>query len=449
MSGRTAAKPALTCAQRHAILRPLRAGQRRLDGREIELQHVGEDGPRLALAPQPLRLAVGLDQGDALGRPAGGLEVLDGVGVDGEEAAGGAVLRRHVADGGAILDGEMIEAVAEILDELLDHAALAQHLRAGEHEVGGGDAFLELALEAEADHLGDDHGDGLAEHGGLRLDAADAPAEHAQRVDHGGVAVGADAGVGERLLELAGLLGPHRLRQVLEVDLVADAGARRHHLEVVEGAGAPAQELVALLVALVLDLDVLLEGVGRAEEVDLHGMVDDEVDGHQRVDLGGIAAERLHGVAHGGEVDHRRHAGEVLHQHARRAIGDLAGRGLVLQPVDHGADVVGLDRAPVLVPQQVLDQHLEGEGQLGDAGQPVLLGVGEGEVLVGLGADLEGLAAFEGVGDAGAALMVGDLLAIRLPTACAQSAALQAVGRGRVRPHHTGLAADPGLIKRF
>ena len=289
----------------------------------------------------------------------------------------------------------MIEPVAEILDELLDHAALPQHLRAGQHQIGGGHALLELALEAEADHLGDDHGDGLAEHGGLRLDAAYAPAQHAQRVDHGGVAVGADAGVGEGLLDLAGRLGPHRLGEVLEVDLMADAGARRHHLEVVEGAGAPAQELVALLVALVLDLDVLLEGVGRAEEVDLHGMVDDEVDRHQRVDLGGIAAQRLHGVAHGGEVDDRRHAGEVLHQHASRAIGDLAGRGLVLQPLDHGADVVGLDRAAILVAQQVLDQHLEGEGQLGDAGEAVLLGIGEGEILVGLAADLEGLAAFE------------------------------------------------------
>ena len=36
----------------------------------------------------------------------------------------------------------------------------------------------------------------LAEHGGLGLDAADAPAQHGQAVDHGGVAVGADHGVG-------------------------------------------------------------------------------------------------------------------------------------------------------------------------------------------------------------------------------------------------------------
>ena len=78
-----------------------------------------------------------------------------------------------------------------------------------------------------------------------------------EAVDHGRVAVGADAGVGESLLDLADLLGPHGLGQVFQVDLMADAGAGRHDLEIVEGAAAPAQELVALLVALVLELDVL------------------------------------------------------------------------------------------------------------------------------------------------------------------------------------------------
>ena len=48
----------------------------------------------------------------------------------------------------------------------------------------------------EADHFGDDHRDRLAEHRRLRLDPADAPAQDAEAVDHGGVAVGADQRVG-------------------------------------------------------------------------------------------------------------------------------------------------------------------------------------------------------------------------------------------------------------
>jgi hypothetical protein len=89
----------------------------------------------------------------------------------------------------------------------------------------------------------------------FRLDAADAPAEHGEAVDHGGVAVGADQGVGigdglaDLLLaldDLGRLLGrPHHLRQVLQVHLVADAGAGRHHAEIRERGLAPAQEGVS------------------------------------------------------------------------------------------------------------------------------------------------------------------------------------------------------------
>ncbi len=53
----------------------------------------------------------------------------------------------------------------------------------------------QLAVELEADDLRDQHGDRLAQHGGFGLDAAHAPAQHAQAVDHGGVRVGADHGV--------------------------------------------------------------------------------------------------------------------------------------------------------------------------------------------------------------------------------------------------------------
>ena len=133
----------------------------------------------------------------------------------------------------------MDEAGAEELDELADHALLAQHLRDGQHEVGGGDAFLELAGQPEADHFRQQHRYRLAEHRRLGLDAADAPAEHAEAVDHGGVRIGADAGVGigDVIFRRPRRAGPHRLRQVFEVDLVADAGAGRHDAEIV---GTPA-----------------------------------------------------------------------------------------------------------------------------------------------------------------------------------------------------------------
>jgi hypothetical protein len=181
---------------------------------------------------------------------------------------------------------------------------LAQHLRDGEHEVGCGCAFRQLARQLEADDFRDEHGDGLAQHGRFGLDAANAPAENGKAVDHGGVAVGADAGVGEGDDLAVFFLRPHGLGEVFEVHLVADACARRNDAEIVERGLAPFQELVALHVALVFARHVLAERFLLAEEVDHDRVVDDEIDGDERVDRLGVGAELRGGVAHGGKVDH-------------------------------------------------------------------------------------------------------------------------------------------------
>ena len=142
-------KAALHLLERHAVLRTLRAGKRRLDRAELELEHVGEDRILRGLGVvHALRLGVGQHQRDAIGRAAGVAQIADGVVVDRKEAAGGAVFGRHVAERGAVRDRQARQAGAEIFDELADDAALAQHLRHGEHEVGRGDAFLELAGES-------------------------------------------------------------------------------------------------------------------------------------------------------------------------------------------------------------------------------------------------------------------------------------------------------------
>ena len=359
----------------------------------------------LAVAEQALRLGVGNDQSDAIGLAAGGLEIVDGGGIDREEAAGGAVFRGHVADGRLVRDRKIIEARAEELDEFADHALLAQHLRHRQHEVGGGHAFLHLSLELEADHFRQQHRQRLAEHRGFRLDAADAPTKHRQAIDHGGVRIGADQRV--RIGDLEGALlladrhlllaGPHRLREIFEIDLMADAGAGRHHGEIRKRALAPFQEFVALLVLLVFLDHVLGERLVVAEEVDDHAVVDDEIDRHQRIDFLGVAAEHLHRIAHRREIDHRRHAGEILHQYPRRAERDLMLQRALLHPFRERDDVVLLDGAAVFVAQQVFQQHFHRIRKSGNSLQTILLGGGQAVIDIGLAADLEGLLAFEAV----------------------------------------------------
>ena len=353
----------LGVGERDAVLRALRAGDRGHDRGEVELELLREARLGGRVVPEALLLGVLLHQRQLLLGAAGELEVVDGLLVDREDRDGGAELGAHVADGGAVGQRQRRDAVAVELDELADHTVLAQHLGDGEHQVGRGRALGQVAVELEADHARDQHGDRLAEQRGLGLDAADAEAEDAQAVDHGGVRVGADAGVGVGLQLAVDLTGEDGAGQVLDVDLVDDAGARRDDLEVLERGLAPAQELVALAVALVLDLDVALEGLGGAEDLGDHGVVDDHLGGRERVDLGRVATELGRGLAQGGQVDDAGHAGEVLHDHARRRVLDLlVGLG-GLVPARQGLDVVGGDVRAVLGAQEVLQQHLQREGQ--------------------------------------------------------------------------------------
>ena len=110
-----------------------------------------------------------------------------------------------------------------------------------------------LPRQPEADDLRNQHRDRLAEHRGFGFDAADAPAEHAEAVDHGGVRIGADERVGIGARRAVHFAVEDHAAEVLEIDLVHDAGVRRHHLEIAERGLAPAQERVALAVARELD----------------------------------------------------------------------------------------------------------------------------------------------------------------------------------------------------
>ncbi|MNF88694.1 hypothetical protein D3C84_711930 [compost metagenome] len=208
--------------------------------------------------------------------------------------------------------------------------------------------------------------------------------------------IGADQGV--RIGEGGAVVvaAPHHLGEVLQIDLVADAGARRHHPEVGEGLLAPAQEGIALVVALHLDGHVVGEGAGVGEAVDHHRVVDHQVHRRQRIDLLRIAAGAGHGIAHGGQIDHPGHAGEVLHQHPRRTELDFLLRAALVQPLHHRPAVGGGHAAAVLAAQQVLQQQLERDGQLPDIAE-VARGVGQAEILVGAAVDLKVASAVETV----------------------------------------------------
>ena len=292
--GKRPAEGVLRRVESDTVLRALRTRERRHHGAKVELDDLGE-GRVLAglVVPEALLLGVGLNDRHLLAAAAREREVAQRLGVDREDRAGGAELRAHVAERRAVSERQAADARTEELDELADDADLAQALGDSQHEVGRGRTLGQLAGELHADHLRDQHRHRLTEHRGLGLDAAYAPAEHTEAVDHRGVRVGADerVRVEQRRLAVA-VLGEDGAREVLEVDLVHNAGLRRHDLEGLKGCLAPLEELVALLVALVLLLGVHRERVLVAELVYLHRVVDHELRRYERLNLGRVTAER-------------------------------------------------------------------------------------------------------------------------------------------------------------
>ena len=222
-SASAARKPSLASLQRDAVLRALGPGQRRHDVAEVQLDDVGER--RLLgvlVVPEALLLGVGLDEVDELLRAAGERQVAQRLGVDREDRAGRAELRAHVADRRAV--GQRQRATTPG-PKNSTNLPTTPFLRSISVTVSTRSVAVAPSgsspCELEADDLRDEHRHRLAEHRRLGLDAADAPAQHAEAVDHRRVRVGADERVG------VGLAGPvvdeHDARQVLEVDLVDDA----------------------------------------------------------------------------------------------------------------------------------------------------------------------------------------------------------------------------------
>ena len=114
------------------------------------------------------------------------------------------------------------------------------------------------------------------------------------------------------------LLAENDPRQSFQVDLVDDPGIGRHDLELAKRLLTPVKERIALAVALEFEFVVPGQGIRRRVVIDLDRVVHDQFGRRQWVDRLGIAAQRLHRVAHRRQVHDRRNAGEVLQDHSGR-----------------------------------------------------------------------------------------------------------------------------------
>ena len=379
---------ALQSGHLDAILRTLRTGHAGHDAAEVDL-HLGGEFDATLLggdAPHALRFVVSLDGLAKLLAAAGAAQVGDGFFVHAEEAHRRAILRCHVRDGRTIGDRQADRAGAVEFDEFADDTELAQLLSDFENEVSRGDAFFERSGEVNADDFRHEEGHRLAEHARFRFNAAHAPTNDAEAVDHRRVRIGAD----ERIRVIHAIFLQHALGEVFEVHLMHDADAGRHDFEGIKGLLTPLQELVALLVALKLQREVLIQCILSSGEIDLHAVIDDEVHRHERLNHLRVLAEFLHFGAHGGQIDEQRHAREVLQHNAGDGEGDFILAGRFRIPVGEIFDIGVGDLLAVQIAQQRLQHDADGNRQLRDF------------------ADASGLKSREGVKLAGGAVASGE-----------------------------------------
>lgn len=115
-----------------------------------------------------------------------------------------------------------------------------------QRQVRGGHSFAEFSRHMDAHYFRHQERDGLAEHPGFRLNAANTPAHNAYAVNHRGMGIRSHQGI----REVNAILFHHALRQVFQIDLVDNAHGRRNHGKSLKGLLAPFEEFVAFRIAL-------------------------------------------------------------------------------------------------------------------------------------------------------------------------------------------------------
>src|SRR5437016_5839554 len=82
-----------------------------------------------------------------------------------------------------------------------------------------------------------------------------------------------------------------------------DADSRRNELESLESLLPPLEKLVTLAITLELHVQIEFQRARRTEEIDLHRVINNQIDRHERFDDLRVASESLHSAAHRCEVE--------------------------------------------------------------------------------------------------------------------------------------------------
>jgi len=273
--------------------------------------------------------------------------------IDWEESHGCTVFWGHVGDSGSIGQTEVGASWSKELNELSDDTTLSEHGDASKNEISSGGVLWEHTSKFESNDLGQDHGNLLAKHDRFGFDTTDSPSNDTKSIDHGSVRISSDARIWvEDTVSLKDDLG-----EPLKVDLVNNTVAWWHDGQVVESFLSPLEECESLGISVELKLFVLLLGILSSGNIDLNGVIDDEIDLAKWVDLVWVTTLLLHGSSHGGEIDNSWDTSEILKEDTSWLEWDLHVLLRGVLPVENGLNVGRLDVEIVTVSNSTFEEN--------------------------------------------------------------------------------------------
>lgn len=142
-----------------------------------------------------------------------------------------------------------------------------------------------------------------------------------------------------------------------------DPDAGRNNSEGGKGLLTPFEKFITFPITFEFMLHIEHEGLRGAVDVDLDGVVDNEVDGDERFDELGIFFEAGDGVPHGGKIYEEGDAGKVLQDDAGHGEGNLLRGGFFGIPAGEVFDVARAGGKTVAVAKNGFEHDAKGYGE--------------------------------------------------------------------------------------
>ena len=149
-------------------------------------------------------------------------------------------------------------------------------------------------------------------------------------------------------------------RQVLDIHLMDDPCRRGHYAKITESRLTPTQKGITLGVSTVFQFRIALQRLGLAEMIHHDRMIDHEISGRKRVNPVRITLQTRDRFTHRGEIHHRRHSGEILHQDTGWRKGNLGFATRRRLPPCQRLDIIDGRVGPVFGSEKIFQENLQG-----------------------------------------------------------------------------------------